>query len=359
MNHEFYMKEALDLARKGWPRVSPNPMVGCVIVYKDTIVARGYHEVFGGPHAEVNAIHALPGEIPVADCLLYVSLEPCSHHGKTPPCADLIVSKGFKNVVVASLDPNPLVAGRGLKRLRDAGIVVTEGVMAEEAEQLNKHFMTFHRLKRPYIILKWAITSDGFISRLPLPTVREHNTITGQKAKELVHRLRAEVLGILVGKNTVLADDPLLTTRLVEGRNPVRLVIDRNLEIPRHFKIYQAGAKTVVFNAIKEAVEENIHFVKLDFHSNLVQELLRRLADMNIQSLLVEGGAQTLQAFLEEGAWDEALVFQNPDLEFKSGIKGPVFVLKNGFELVGNDKLFHHFQIEEPGLQAVGSKEIF
>lgn len=359
MNHEYYMKEALNRARKGWPQVSPNPAVGCVIVRDDEIVARGYHEQYGGPHAEVNAISALPEEVRPEDCILYVTLEPCSHFGKTPPCSDLIIRKGFKTVVVACEDPNPLVRGRGIKKLREAGVEVITGVMEKEAADLNKHFMVFHKEKRPYVILKWALTEDGFISRMPVPANQEQNSITGQKAKERVHNMRSEVMAILIGKNTALADNPKLTTRLVKGRNPIRLLIDKNLEVPDNYAIYNEEAATIIFNSKKEAAEGHLQFVKLDFNVKILPQVLQKLAKLNIQSVLVEGGTVTINKFLENGSWDEVFVFQNPDLLFGSGLKGPGFALKNTFELIGNDKLYHHFKNETLPLKESENKEIF
>ncbi|MBL7933677.1 MAG: bifunctional diaminohydroxyphosphoribosylaminopyrimidine deaminase/5-amino-6-(5-phosphoribosylamino)uracil reductase RibD [Bacteroidia bacterium] len=359
MNHDYYMKEALNLARKGWPQVSPNPAVGCIIVQGDEIVASGYHEQFGGPHAEVNAINVLPENISPSECTLYVTLEPCSHFGKTPPCSDLIISKGFKTVVIACQDPNPLVSGMGINKLKKAGIEVITGVLEAEAAELNKHFMTFHKEKRPYIILKWALTEDGFISRTPVPASQELNNITGQKAKELVHKIRSETMAILVGKNTALADNPKLTTRLVKGRNPVRLLIDKNLGVPRSYNIYNEEAPIIIFNANKESTEAHVRFIKLDFNGEILPQLLRKLTDLNIQSVLVEGGASTINRFLEKDNWDEAIVFQNPDLFFGNGLKGPEFALKNTFELVGNDKLYHHFKNETMPVKEPENKEIF
>lgn len=359
MNHDYYMKEALALARKGWPQVSPNPAVGCVIVCGDEIVASGYHEEYGGPHAEVNAIRLLPDNVSPADCILYVTLEPCSHFGKTPPCSDLIINKGFKKVVVACEDPNPLVAGQGIRKLKGAGIEVTTGVLEQEARELNKHFMVFHKEKRPYVILKWALTEDGFISRLPVPPSPEQNSITGQKAKELVHKIRSEVMAILVGKNTALADNPKLTTRLVKGRNPLRLLIDRNLEVPLNFNLYNDEAPTIIFNASKDEKQGHMQFVRLDFNGEILPQLLQKLVALNIQSVLVEGGAATINNFLGAESWDEAIVFQNPDLLFGNGLKGPEFALKNTFELVGNDKLYHHFKNETMPVKEPENKEIF
>jgi diaminohydroxyphosphoribosylaminopyrimidine deaminase/5-amino-6-(5-phosphoribosylamino)uracil reductase len=358
MNHDYYMQQALDLAKKGWPQVAPNPMVGCVIVKQDEIVASGYHQQFGGPHAEVVAISQLPPGLPTADCILYVTLEPCSHTGKTPPCADLIIQKGVKQVVVATKDPNPLVAGQGIKKLEEAGIHVITGILEKEARELNKRFVTFYEKRRPYYILKWAQTADGFVSRIPIHN-KEENTISGKEAQTMVHRLRAETMGIMVGKNTVLTDNPLLTTRLVPGKNPVRIFIDRNLQVPADFNIYNTEAPTIIFNELKEEEEGHLRFIRLDFKGDLLDQISRHLYQLGIQSVLVEGGPFLLNDFIHKDLWDEALVFQNPDLYFKEGIKAPEFALKNTFELVGNDKLYHHFKNE--ALPAVGplEKEIF
>jgi diaminohydroxyphosphoribosylaminopyrimidine deaminase/5-amino-6-(5-phosphoribosylamino)uracil reductase len=358
MNHNYYMQQALDLAKKGWPQVAPNPMVGCVIVRQDEIVASGYHAQFGEPHAEVVAISQLPSGLPTADCVLYVTLEPCSHTGKTPPCADLLIQKGFKQVIVAIKDPNPLVAGQGIKKLKEAGIQVTLGILEKEARHLNRRFITFFEKQRPYYILKWAQTADGFVSRIKVLSKQE-NTISGNEAQQLVHRLRAETMGIMVGKNTVLTDNPLLTTRLVPGKNPVRIFIDRSLQVPADFNIYNTEAPTIVFNAMKEGTENHLNYIRLDFEGNIPEQVTRHLHRLGIQSVLVEGGPFLLNDFIQKDLWDEALVFQNPDLYFKEGIKAPEFALKNSFELVGNDKLFHHFKNE--ALPAVGplEKEIF
>jgi len=359
MNHEYYMQQALTLARMGWPQVAPNPLVGCVIVKGTEIVASGYHEQYGKPHAEVNAISALPGSVSPSDCILYVTLEPCAHHGKTPPCAELIINKGFKTVVTAGRDPNPLVAGKGTEMLKEAGITVITGILEKQARELNKRFMCFFEEKRPYYLLKWAITADGVISKIPPPKNREENWITRREAQEYVHGIRAEVMGIFVGKNTVLYDNPHLTTRLVKGKNPVRIFIDRKLEVPDTFNIYNREAQTIVFNGVKDEQKDHIRWIKLDFDKDVLSQVNEKLYDLQIQSVLVEGGAFLVNEFVKKDLWDEVLVFQNPDLYFNEGLKGPVFALKNSFELVGNDKLFHHFKNE--ALPAVGplEKEIF
>lgn len=342
VGHEFYMQQALDLARKGWPDVAPNPLVGCVIVKGDKVVAAGYHKKFGDNHAEVNAINNLPEDLHPADCVLYVTLEPCSHFGKTPPCADLIISKGFKTVIIACNDPNPLVAGNGIKKLRNAGIEVITGILQKEAAELNKRFITYFEKKRPYYILKWAQTQDGFISRIPVPASREENGISGPESQKLVHAIRAEVMGIMVGKNTVLRDNPKLTTRLVKGKNPVRIFIDRKLEVTPDHHIYNQEAETIVFNEAREEQKATLRFIKIDFKQNILDQVSAKLYDLNFQSVLVEGGAFLLNDFIEQHLWDEALVFQNPDLNFGQGIKAPAFALRNTFELVGNDKLYRH-----------------
>lgn len=340
MDHQYYMQRALELAVMGWPDVAPNPMVGCVIAKNGKIVAEGYHHKFGEAHAEVNAIAALPVDISPSDCTLYVTLEPCTHFGKTAPCADLVINSGFRHVVVASADPNPLVSGKGITSLRKHGINVEVGVLEDRARLLNKRFMTFFEKKRPYIILKWAITADGFISR-EMPADRSANLITREAANISVHQLRAETMAILVGKNTVLTDDPGLTTRLVKGKNPIRLFIDGNLEVSDSYKILNADAPTVVFNYVKEAQERNIIYIQLEKH-DVVRQILDKLYNLNIQSVLVEGGAKLLQEFIDKKLWDEAFVYENADLRFGTGVKGPVFALKSDFEKKGEDRLYRH-----------------
>lgn len=346
MNHEYYMQKALDLSRSGWPQVAPNPMVGCVIVYKGEIVASGYHQKYGEAHAEVNAINALPEKLSPAGCTLYVTLEPCSHHGKTPPCADLIIRSGFKTVIIASKDPNPLVAGRGIKKLEDAGIEVLSGVLEEKARELNKHFMCFFQQKRPYVILKWAQTADGFISRQPVPKERSENWISGKEAQVFVHQLRAETMAIFVGKNTVLNDNPELTTRLVAGKNPLRLFIDRKLDVPNTNHIYNKAAATVVFNAIKEGQQEQVSFVKLNFDAPLLVQIFDYLYKLQIQSVLVEGGAYLLNDLIEQNLWDEAFVIENQKLYFGQGLKAPQLTKRSTFTLIGADKLYHYLRLE-------------
>lgn len=318
------MKRVFELAQLGWPQVSPNPLVGCIIQNQGNILSEGYHEKYGEAHAEVNAIRNLPEGINPADCILYVNLEPCSHFGKTPPCADLIISKGFKKVVVANLDPNPLVAGKGIDKLRNAGIEVITGVMEKEGLELNKRFFTFHTKKRPYYILKWAQTADGFISKLPVPVNRDENKIGDENQQKEVHKMRAENMGIMVGKNTVLADNPSLTTRLVQGKNPARILIDRNLEIPKGFNVYNDEANTLVFNSLKSERQNNIQFIKIDFSEEVLLQISSALYHLGIQSVMVEGGAYLLNQFINKGFYDEVKIYTNKKLFFGSGVKAPV-----------------------------------
>lgn len=321
-----FMQLALNLAKQGFPKVMPNPMVGCVIVKDTTIVAQGYHHFYGGPHAEVDSINQLPATINANDCSLFVTLEPCSHFGKTPPCVDLIIAKGFKEVVICNSDLNPLVAGNGILKLKQAGINVVTGVLEKEGLQLNKRFFTFFEKKRPYYILKWAQTADGFISKLPLPKNRAENVIGDAEQQLQSHQLRANEMAILVGKNTVLNDNPSLTTRLVQGINPIRLFIDKNLEVPVKFNIYNKDAKTIVFNGIKEGVEDNIEFIKIDFSENVLPQISTILFGLNIQSVIVEGGAFLLNAFINQKLYDEVIIYKNKNLLFVNGIKAPVFI---------------------------------
>lgn len=333
------MKRALELASKGLGQVAPNPMVGCVIVCNGKIIAEGYHEQYGSLHAEPNAIKQVNNEF-LKESTLYVTLEPCSHFGKTPPCADLIISKEIKKVVVGNLDTNPLVSGKGIQKLKDAGIEVEYGVLDKECRTLNKRFFTFHEKKRPYVILKWAQTQDGFISRWPLPQEKEDNWITGKESKELVHQWRAQEQAILIGYNTLINDNPLLTTRLASGKNPTRLVLSRTIELPTDLNVFNQDAKTIVFNPLKNEAKNNIEFVKIDWNKK-THEVLDYCFKNNISSIIVEGGTDTIYNFMNSNAWDEAQVFVNPTKKFGQGISAPEINLNNITPInVGNDLLY-------------------
>lgn len=333
------MKRALELASKGLGHVAPNPMVGCVIVCDGKVIAEGFHEQYGSAHAEPNAIKQVSDEL-LKESTLYVTLEPCSHFGKTPPCADLIVSKGIKKVVVGNLDTNPLVSGKGIQKLKDTGIDVEYGILDAECRALNKRFFTFHEKKRPYIILKWAQTEDGFISRWPLPQEKEDNWITGKESKALVHKWRSQEQAILIGYNTLINDNPLLTTRLAQGKNPIRLVLSRTIDLPADLNIFNDDAKTIFFNPVKDDFKNNIEFVKIDWN-NKGQQVLDYCFENNISSVIIEGGTNTICNFMNINAWDEALVFVNPVKKFEHGISAPEIKLNNITPVnVGNDLLY-------------------
>jgi diaminohydroxyphosphoribosylaminopyrimidine deaminase/5-amino-6-(5-phosphoribosylamino)uracil reductase len=346
--HAKYMVLALALAKKGLGSVSPNPMVGCVIVKNNEIVAEGYHQKYGEAHAEVNAINNLPKDIDPSECILYVTLEPCSHFGKTPPCSDLIIKKGFKKVVICNLDPNPLVAGKGIEKLKNAGIEVNIGICEREGRFLNRRFFTFHEKKRPYIILKWAQTADGFISKWPLPKDKKDNWISEAEAQKIAHQMRSEEDAILVGRNTILNDDPKLTTRLVLGKNPVRIIISKEMEFDQKFSVFNSEAKTLVFNGEESKVKENIRWIKIDFEINVIQQILNYLVENNISSLIVEGGTQTLNSFINAGLWDEIHVFVNPNLSFNKGIEAPIISLPIDFQELVGDRYYTLFSNFSP-----------
>jgi diaminohydroxyphosphoribosylaminopyrimidine deaminase/5-amino-6-(5-phosphoribosylamino)uracil reductase len=333
------MRRALDLASRGLGLVAPNPMVGCVIVCNSQIIAEGYHEQYGSAHAEPNAIKKVSDEL-LKESTLYVTLEPCSHFGKTPPCADLIISKGIKKVVVGNLDTNPLVSGKGIQKLKNAGIEVEYGVLDNECRALNKRFFTFHEKKRPYVILKWAQTQDGFISHWPLPQEKEDNWITGKESKELVHQWRSQEQAILIGYNTLINDNPLLTTRLANGKNPIRLVLSRTVDLHMDLNVFNEDARTIIFNPLKDDMKNNIEFLKIDWNKK-VQDVLDYCFKNNISSVIIEGGTNTIYNFMNINVWDEAQVFVNPTKKIERGITAPEINLNNITPVnIGNDLLY-------------------
>jgi len=334
------MKRCLELAARGLGHVSPNPMVGCVIVKEGKIIAEGYHEEYGKAHAEVNAINLFPEDFKFSDCTLFVNLEPCSHHGKTPPCSDLIISRNFKKVVISNTDTNPLVGGKGIEKLKNAGIEVETGVLEIKSRELNKRFFTFHEKKRPYIILKWAETADGFISRWPLPQNNTDNWITSEESKKLSHKWRSEEQAIMVGTNTVMNDNPQLTTRLVEGKSPVRIILDRRLRIPKNFNVFDLSAPTLIFTDNDKASEKNVNYLKLSSEKDPIEDILEEARKLNIASIIVEGGAVLLNDFIKKGLWDEARIFINPDKNFEKGIKAPEFIKSGNPISIGTDLLY-------------------
>lgn len=311
------MERALQLAEQGRGRVSPNPMVGCVIVHDDKIIGEGYHQQYGGPHAEVNAINAVQNPDLLTESTCYVSLEPCAHHGKTPPCADLLVAKGVKRVVIAAVDSNPLVGGKGIEKLKNVGIEVTTGVLEKEARDLNVRFFTMIEKQRPYIILKWAQTADGFVARKNF----DSKWISCEQSRMMVHQWRAEEDAILVGTNTAQYDNPQLNVRDWAGKSPMRLVIDKALRLPQSLHLFDGSIPTIIYNTQRKEERENLSFVKLP-ENQFLQSLLSDLHERKIQSLFVEGGSQLLNSFLALGLWDEARVFES-ETTFGEGISAP------------------------------------
>ncbi|GAA4130946.1 bifunctional diaminohydroxyphosphoribosylaminopyrimidine deaminase/5-amino-6-(5-phosphoribosylamino)uracil reductase RibD [Sphingobacterium kyonggiense] len=311
---ELWMQRCLDLAVLGAGKTSPNPMVGAVIVNNDKIIGEGYTSPYGGPHAEVNAIQSVidrygeNSKVLFKESTIYVSLEPCAHFGKTPPCADLIVSKGFERAVIACQDPYAKVNGLGIQKLKDAGIEVELGILEEKAKWVNRRFFTRLKEFRPYVILKWAETADGYFA--PLSNVQRW--ISNKASKQLVHKWRAEEDAVLVGKGTAKADNPSLTVREWEGRNPKRILIDKNLEITNDFNLYNTEAETLIFNAEVTDWRANIKLIALEnFDLYLPQQILYQLYLMDVQSIIIEGGKKTLDMFIDAGLWDEARVFRS------------------------------------------------
>ena len=315
------MQRCIDLALLGIGEVGSNPMVGAVIVLDDVIIGEGYHQKFGEAHAEVNAINAVKDKSLLNKATIYVSLEPCSHFGKTPPCADLLINSNFKKVVIGCQDTFSEVSGRGIEKLKAAKIDVVLGVLEEECRDLNRRFFTFHEQKRPYVILKWAQTKDGFLDRLRDDDTNKINWISSKETKTLVHKWRSEESSILVGKNTILNDNPTLTVRELTGKNPIRIILDSHLSLSLNFNVFNKDAETVVLNLEKEEIIEGLKFKKiLNFD---IDSILKALYDLNIQSVFVEGGAQTLQSFISSNLWDEVRVIVG-NTTFKEGLKAPV-----------------------------------
>lgn len=319
---EKYMARCIELARGGAGHTAPNPMVGAVIVHKGKIIGEGFHRKCGEAHAEVNAVASVRDEALLRDSTIYVSLEPCSHYGKTPPCAELIIKKGIPRVVVGTLDPFPEVSGRGVRMLREAGIEVVTGVLEEEARALNPAFMTFQMRKRPYIYLKWAQSADGFLDVRREDASEPPVRLSSAETLRRVHRLRSEVAAILVGTRTALLDNPSLTVRHWTGRSPVRVVLDRMLKLPADAHLLDGTVRTLVFTALEAESRPNVEYVRIDFGQEVLPQVLHYLAGQQLNSLMVEGGARLLAGFLDAGLWDEAWVETAP-VVLGAGVKAP------------------------------------
>ncbi len=340
--HEKYMRRCIQLALMGEGCVSPNPMVGSVIVHNDQIIGEGFHRQYGGSHAEVHAIASVknPGLLP--ESTIYVSLEPCAHYGKTPPCALLIIEKKIKNVVIGCRDPFPLVDGKGAELLQNAGITVTLGILEQECMALNRRFFTFHQKLRPYIILKWAESADGYIDRDRTITDPSPAWITNAQCRTLVHKQRAHEDAVMIGTNTALLDNPSLTVREWAGKNPVRIVLDRNLRLPRNLNLFDEQSTTIVFTKKKAENCGSTRYMTIDYTHDIVPQILTALYREKILSVIIEGGTQLLQTFIDGGYYDEIYRYTGL-VVFKGGTKAPALAVQPKTEtIIGEVKLLRY-----------------
>lgn len=338
---EVYMHRCLQLAAMGRGDVAPNPLVGAVLVYENRIIGEGYHRQYGGPHAEVECVNSVsPDDLQyISKSRLYVNLEPCSHFGKTPPCADLILEKNIKEVVIGCRDLFPKVNGSGIQKLKEAGVEVKENVLEEECRKLNRRFFLFHTEHRPFIILKWAATADGRISGeggSPL-------SISSSLTNRLVHKWRGDEAAIMIGKNTALSDNPRLTSRLYPGKNPIRILLDPHLEVPSSFQVFDDEAPTIVFNLVKHSIEKGykfssdskgIFYYQISEDTKAVYQVVNGLYSLGIQSMIVEGGAILLQSFIDAALWDEARIIRSSIVHSPNGLAAPalnLFINKESF----------------------------
>jgi diaminohydroxyphosphoribosylaminopyrimidine deaminase/5-amino-6-(5-phosphoribosylamino)uracil reductase len=330
------MQRCLQLAALAAGQVAPNPMVGSVLVYQGRIIGEGYHRQYGQAHAEVNCINSVAEAdkhlIPAST--LYVSLEPCAHFGKTPPCSNRIIAEGIRKVVVGCRDPFKEVNGKGIEQLRAAGVEVVLPVLEKACIALNKRFFTFHTQQRPYIVLKWAQTADG---KIAAPPGRERLLISNVYTNRLVHQWRSQEAAILVGTHTALQDNPMLNNRLWHGNNPVRLVVDKQLQLPQHLHVFDGSQPTIVFNSLQQGMHNNVQYQQLNPASNLLQQISDACYRLNLQSVLVEGGAQLLQSFIDQGLWDEAHIITNTQLYAGNGLQAPQLP---GLHLQHEEKIF-------------------
>lgn len=334
------MSRALELAGLGAGNVSPNPMVGCVIVHEGRIIGEGWHRKYGEAHAEVNAVNSVENKSLLSESEVYVTLEPCSHFGKTPPCADLLVYHQVKRVIICNVDSNPLVGGKGIEKLKNAGIEVITGILEEEGRILNRRFFTYIEKKRPFVILKWAESQDGFIAKPGFEAVQISNPLS----KRLVHKMRSEEDAIMVGTNTARYDNPQLNVRNWTGRNPLRVVIDNKLELSEDLFLFDDSQPTICYNQLKDGTEKETIFVKIPEKETLLF-ILNDLFQRKIQSLIVEGGARLLQSFADERLWDEVYLIKGDNF-LTEGIKAPILLNAESSlyqcEQIGNDKWFRY-----------------
>jgi len=337
------MRRCIELGKKALGSASPNPMVGSVITYQDKIIGEGFTSGYGGPHAEVNAINSVGDKSLLKEATLYVTLEPCIHYGKTPPCTDLIIKNNLQKVIIGIQDPNIKVSGGGIKKLKEVGCEVSMGVLEDECRKHHKRFLTFHEKHRPYIILKWAETKDGFIApdndkRKAKP---EPYWISNSYARQRVHQWRSEEQAILVGTKTVLSDNPRLDVRFWEGTSPIRIIIDKALKLPTDLNIYDKSSRTIILTQLEDRTKfhAGLEYDIIDFEKNLAEETCRKLFEKNIASVLIEGGTQTLATFINSGLWDEARIITG-DVAFGKGTKAPSIDGKLiDIEIIGNNTI--------------------
>lgn len=323
--HEKYIYRCIQLAQNALGNTYPNPVVGSVVVYKNQIIGEGWHQKAGTPHAEVNAIRSVKDQSLLQKSTIYVSLEPCSHYGKTPPCSDLIISRGIKKVVIACVDPFSEVAGRGIKKLMDSGCKVTVGILEKQSEHLNRRFFTFHKKNRPYIILKWAQSLDGFIA----PVTKKNQDkrapvwISNKYSRQLVHKWRSQEQAILVGTNTAVADNPRLDTRHWAGSHPVRVLLDQHLRVPKNSFLLDGSVKTIIIcSSLPPQKRNNVIYETANFEEELASQICEILFRHGLQSVIIEGGSRSLQTFVDSGLWDEARVFTGA-VNLKAGLAAP------------------------------------
>lgn len=340
-DREKYMWRCIQLAQLGESYVSPNPMVGAVLEYDGKIVGEGFHHRFGESHAEPNAINSVLNKEYISKSTLYVNLEPCSYYGKTPPCADLIVRSGIRKVIIGTIDPNPKVAGKGIKVLKQSGIEVECGVLEKECRELNKRFFVFHEKKRPFILLKWAQTQDGFIDLVRKDNLILPLQISNPVTRQLTHKIRSQNQSILVGTNTVLLDNPALTVRNWSGKSPIRIVVDRQNKIPKHFNVLDNNVQTIVFTAKSKPDRQRIEYVDIDFENESIKNIVQKIYERNINSVLVEGGASLLNSFIKLDLWDEANV-EISNQQTGSGVCAPkIQIAPVDFKIIENHKWLH------------------
>jgi diaminohydroxyphosphoribosylaminopyrimidine deaminase/5-amino-6-(5-phosphoribosylamino)uracil reductase len=333
-NDLIYMHRCLQLAKSGCGNVAPNPMVGAVLAHSDRIIGEGYHKEYGKAHAEVNCINSIKDEDKhlISSSTLFASLEPCAHYGKTPPCADLIITHKIPKVVVGCRDPFKQVSGKGIEKMQNAGIDVIVGVLEKECKELNKRFLTFHTQHRPYIVLKWAQTVNGKIGLANTDRL----FITNEFTNRLIHKWRSEEMGILVGTNTVMMDNPELTNRLWNGKNAIRLIVDMHLRLPSSLKVFDEQQPTIIFNTLQHNEKGAVQYYQVTEDVSIVHQILNASYQMNLQSILVEGGAKLLQSFIDKGMWDEARVVTNEALFVENGLPAPQL---SNCEFTGNEKI--------------------